>query len=136
MTIEDQLLRDEGVRLHPYRDSVGKLTIGVGRNLDDDGITQEEAMMLLANDVARVESQLDETFPWTQALDEVRRGVLLNMAFNMGIAGLSGFRRTLDLVRTGDFAGAAQAMLESKWAEQVGPRAQRLSIQMGTGVWT
>lgn len=135
MSLKEQLVRDEGVRLKPYKDSVGKITIGVGRNLDDVGISLTEANILLDNDIAHVVQQLSETFPWTDALDEVRRGVLLNMAFNMGIHGLAGFHHFLGSVQSGNFAQAAQEMLESKWANQVGSRAQRLSIQMSSGVW-
>ena len=130
-----QLRRDEGLRLRPYRDQVGKLTIGIGRNLDDDGISEEEADFLLANDIKNTQVSLFAALPWTVDLDEARQGVLLNMAFNMGLHGLMQFKGTLALVETGDYAGAAQAMLESEWAKQVGPRAQRLSIQMDQGTW-
>lgn len=135
MTIVDQLKRDEGLRLKPYRDSVGKLTIGYGRNLDDEGISQQEAEMLLSDDVQAVGNQLHGLLPWTDGLDEARRGVLLNMAFNMGIYGLMQFKNTLGLIQQGDYLGAAVAMRQSKWAEQVGPRAERLAIQMETGQW-
>lgn len=132
-SLTDQLKRDEGVRLKVYADSVGKLTIGTGRNLSDVGISESEAMLLLQNDLAAVSIALERAFPWTSGLDEVRRAVLLNMAFNMGVGGLAGFKDFLAKVQSGDYAGAAQAMLQSKWAEQVGSRAQRLSIQMQIG---
>ena len=135
MTIIEQLKRDEGVRLKPYRDSVGKLTIGVGRNLDDVGIDANEADFLLSNDVVRAGLELSTHLPWTDKLDDARRGVLLNMTFNLGIAGLLTFRNTLSLIQNGHYAAAAAAMLDSKWAAQVGPRAQRLSQQMEQGVW-
>jgi len=135
LTIIEQLKRDEGVRLKPYQDSVGKLTIGVGRNLDDVGITPDEADLLLANDVAHASKMLEQSLPWTQGLDDARLGVLLNMTFNMGIGSLMQFRTTLGKIQSGDYAGAAKAMLDSKWAEQVGGRAYRLSIQMESGQW-
>lgn len=124
------------MRLHPYRDTVGKLTIGVGRNLDDVGISQDEANVLLQNDIAHVKQYLSSTWPWTDVLDDARRGVLLNMGFNLGLAGLSGFRQMLAKVQEGDFAGAAAEMRDSAWYTQVGARAERLAIQMETGVWT
>lgn len=129
------LIRDEGERLKPYRCTAGKLTIGVGRNLDDVGITREESRYLLAGDIKRFQDDLFRALPWARALDEARRGVLLNMAFNLGMAGLLGFKNTLELIRTGQYAEAAKAMLASKWAKQVGARADRLARQMETGAW-
>lgn len=130
-----QLKRDEGIRLKAYRDQVGKLTIGIGRNLDDVGISLEEAEHLLANDIAAAQAQLAEQLPWTLGLDEVRRAVLTNMTFNMGIHGLMGFKNTLALIQAGEYEKAADNMLQSKWAQQVGPRAHRLALQMKTGSW-
>lgn len=133
MNILDQLKRDEGLRLTPYKDSVGKTTIGYGRNLDDVGISTEEANSLLLNDVERTTNDLSKHIPWIAGLDEARQGVLLNMAFNMGLQSLLLFKKTLALVQSGDYDKAADAMLESRWAEQVGARAQRLSVQMRSG---
>lgn len=135
MTIRDQLIRDEGLRLHPYRDSVGKLTIGVGRNLDDVGISNSEAALLLDNDINDVVKRLETAFPWTAVLDDARKGVLINMAFNLGLQGLAAFKNFLTAVQAGDYLKARDEMLDSIWAEQVGPRAQRLAIQMETGNW-
>lgn len=136
MNLMDQLRRDEGVKLRPYRDSVGKLTIGVGRNLDDVGISPLESDVLLINDITRAQKDIDLALPWTDSLDEARLGVLTNMAFNMGINSLLGFKNFLGAVAAKDYEKAAQEMLQSKWAEEVGPRAHRLSIQMQTGLWT
>jgi lysozyme len=135
MNIVEQLKRDEGVRWKPYRDQVGKLTIGVGRNLDDVGISPREADLLLVNDISRAEHGIDEHLPWALQLDDVRRGALINMAFNVGIAGLLGFREFLRLLEARQWAEAAKEMLQSKWAEQVGGRAHRLSTQIETGEW-
>lgn len=129
----DQLKRDEGLRLTPYLDSVGKWTIGYGRNLSDVGISTEEANSLLLNDVERTTNDLSKHIPWIAGLDEARQGVLLNMAFNMGLQSLLLFKKTLALVQSGDYDKAADAMLESRWAEQVGPRAHRLALQMRSG---
>lgn len=131
--LQAQLVRHEGLRLKPYCDTVGKLTLGVGRNLDDVGITQAEAMTLLAGDVARAEAGLDARLPWWRTLDPVRADVLVNMAFNLGIASLCGFDRTLAAVREGRWVDAADGMLASAWAKQVGGRAVELARQMRTG---
>ncbi len=136
MTIEDQLIRDEALRLKPYRDSVGKLTIGVGRNLDDVGISQDEAMTLLQNDIEHASAVLRTRLPWTISIDEVRRAALVNMCFNMGIGGLLGFRKFLAALESGDYKSAAAEMMDSTWYKQVGDRAHRLSIQIETGEWT
>jgi len=133
--LEDQLRRDEKVVLKPYKDSVGKLTIGIGRNLDDVGISNAEASVLLANDIAAAEANLEREFPWTIGLDPVRKGALLNMTFNMGIGGLAEFRDFLAKMQAGNYSAAAGAMLDSLWARQVGPRAQRLAIQIESGTW-
>jgi lysozyme len=131
----EQLRRDEGCVLKPYRDQVGKLTIGVGRNLDDVGISSDEAEYLLANDIRKADGAVVAALPCMANIDPIRRAVLTNMAFNMGIYGLLGFKHTLDLVRDHKYADAADSMLNSKWAHQVGVRAARLSEQMRTGEW-
>ena len=133
--ISDQLVRDEGLRFHPYTDSVGKVTIGIGRNLTDVGISLAEAKLMLANDIANSQRQLNMAFPWTAALSPARYGVLLNMVFNMGIHSLGEFRNFLGAAEQGLYADAAREMLESEWAKQVGPRAQRLALQMETDQW-
>ena len=128
-----QLRLHEGERLKPYRCTAGKLTIGIGRNLDDRGITREESAYLLANDIAAEERELLRALPWVATLDEVRQRVLLDTAFNMGIVGLLGFKRTLATIQAGDYQAAATMMLDSRWAKQVGQRAERLSRMMATG---
>ena len=128
-----QLRLHEGERLKPYRCTAGKLTIGVGRNLEDRGITAAESAMLLANDIAREETELVRALPWVAQLDEVRQRVLLDMSFNLGLAGLLGFKNTLAAIQAGDYQRGATMMLDSKWARQVGGRAERLSRMMATG---
>jgi lysozyme len=134
VTLEQQLIRDEGIRLFPYVDTHGKTTIGVGRDLTDDGISQTEAIMLLANDIGAATRSLEIALPWTAALDPGRLAVLQAMTFNMGIGGLCGFRLFLAAVQAGNWSEARNQMLDSAWAEQVGARAQRLAIQIETGV--
>jgi len=131
--ISADLKRDEGERLKPYKDTVGKLTIGVGRNLDDVGISKEESAVLLVNDIARVEAALDVSLPWWRTLSENRQRVLINMCFNMGINALLGFTNTLKLIKDARYNDAAVEMLKSKWASQVGDRALRLSDLMRKG---
>ncbi len=132
---EDALVRDEALRLKPYRDSVGKLTIGIGRNLDDVGISEAEARVLLSNDLSKVRAQLAEHLPWIKTLSAARQSVFENMAFNMGMVGLLRFNVTLAFAQAGNFDAAAEAMLQSTWANQVGDRAKRLSQQMKTDQW-
>ena len=132
--IKEQLVRHEGLRLKPYRCTAGKLTIGIGRNLDDCGITQSEAYVMLINDIMNCEKQLQSKIPDIyNGLDEVRKSVLLNMCFNLGINGLLGFKNTLAFVKAGDWERAANNMLVSKWAKQVGRRAIELSELMRKG---
>lgn len=133
--IRDQLLRDEGMRLRPYRDTQGHLTIGAGRNLDAVGVSLDEAHLLLDNDIDRSRTAVLVRFPWATQLDDARHGVLLNMAFNMGVDRLAGFNLMLAAMRDGDWEGAARELLDSKYAEQVHLRAQRLARQLVTGEW-
>jgi lysozyme len=133
--IYSQLRRDEGVRNFPYTDTAGKLTIGVGRNLTDVGLRGHEIEYLLKTDIQAIGSTLSERFPWFENLDEPRQGVLLNMAFNLGVNGLDKFPAFLNACLHSNWEVAADEMRESEWARQVGDRAVRLSSQMRTGVW-
>lgn len=128
-----ELKRDEGVRLKPYRDLAGKLTIGTGRNLEDVGICLDENDVLLDNDLRRVIADLDAQLPWWKQLDPVRQRVLANMCFNLGLPRLLGFKNTLRLIQTGQYDPAATAMLHSLWAKQVQQRAVRLAHMMRSG---
>lgn len=134
MTLKEQLLLHEGIRLKPYKDTVGKLTVGVGRNLSDKGITKVEAMILLDTDIAEATEHCRKYIEFFNDLDDVRQRVLIDMCFNMGIYGLMGFKATLAAVKQGRYEDAAEHMLASKWADQVGRRAQRLALWMRTGV--
>lgn len=130
-----QLRRDEGCRLSPYTDTTGNLTIGVGRNLTGTGISADEAEYLLGNDIYRAIASLNKFLPWADSLDDARHGVLIAMTFNLGIGGLMNFEHFLAAMKDRDWPAAAREMLESKWAQQVGLRAQRLAIQVETGIW-
>lgn len=129
----EQLKLHEGVRDRPYKDSVGKLTIGVGRNLTDKGLKPKEIEYLLMNDIMDCIDDLNKYLPWWRQLNEVRQRVLMDMCFNLGIGGLLGFKNTLAFIQSGDYEQASQNMLLSKWAGQVGQRARRLSEMIRTG---
>jgi lysozyme len=135
MDIYDQLRRDEGVRQFPYKDTVGKLTIGVGHNLTDKGLNELAIDYVLKLDVGEVRDALAAALPWFTTLSEARQGVLLNMGFNLGTAGLLAFHRTLGFMEAGDWNSAASEMLQSKWAGQVGNRASRLAEQLINDQW-
>lgn len=124
--IERELMRDEGVRLKPYRDTVGKLTIGVGRNLDDNGITKQEALTMLRNDIANSRQEL-ESFGWYRRLDARRQDAIVNMHFNLGLPRLLSFKRMIDALNNQDYKRASDEALTSRWAVQVGERAQRIA---------
>lgn len=128
--IAKQLELHEGLRLNPYYCTAGKLTIGIGRNLESNGISKAEAYFMLENDVINVMAELDDQIPWWRDLSEVRKRVLVDMAFNMGTFGLIKFKKTLEAIHKGDYASAAEEMLDSKWAKQVGQRAITLSNAM------
>jgi lysozyme len=117
---------------------LGYLTLGVGRLIDKrkgGGITHDEAQYLLNNDIATRVEALQAKLPYFDSLSDVRKGVLLNMSFQLGIAGLLGFGRTLEMVKMGDYIGAADNMLKSKWAQQTPARANELANQMRTNTW-
>lgn len=135
MDIIAQLRRDEGVKKFPYTDTVGKLTIGVGRNLTDVGLADTEINFLLRNDIYKVQQELTARFPFFAALDLVRQNVLVNMGFNLGVPGLAHFHLMMAAIEKNDWTTAASEMLNSQWARQVGNRATRLALQMTSGEW-
>jgi len=133
--LTEQLTRHEGLRLKPYVDTVGKLTIGWGRNLDDVGITRDEALMLLENDVKIARNELLSAFPAFNSLQDARLDCLINMVFNMGISRFKGFKLMIAALGSHEYNEAAVQMLDSKWARQVGKRATELSVQMRLGYY-
>jgi len=126
-------MRHEGLRFKPYRCSANKLTIGYGRNLEDVGISKPEAVVFLDNDIQVATGNLNKALPWVNSLDWPRRGVLINMTFNLGIVGLLKFKNTLRFIQNSEWKKAHDAMLDSKWAQQVGPRAIELARIILTG---
>ena len=123
----DDLVRDEGLKLEIYKCTAGKLTIGVGRNIEDRGITTSEARLLLANDVDIISDELTTNFPWWVSMPEPAHRALANMAFNLGVPRLSQFKNMLSALKKGDYGQAAKEALDSNWAKQVGDRANRIA---------
>lgn len=130
--LKTQLARHEGLRLKPYRDIVGKLTVGYGRNLDDVGISPEEAELMLDNDISEAEKHLKTVDEYNE-LDAIRQAVICNMCFNLGFYGLMAFRKMWKAISRRDYAEAARQMLDSQWARQVGRRSDELAQIMRTG---
>ncbi|MCA8480508.1 glycoside hydrolase family protein [Burkholderia multivorans] len=130
--LKAELTLDEGRRSRIYVDTVGKVSGGIGRNLTDKGFRDSEIDLMYQNDVAETEAWLDRNLPWWRSLDPVRQRVLMNMAFNMQ-GRLLTFVNTLAAMKRGDYAAAADGMLASKWATQVGARATRLANMMRSG---
>ena len=150
----EKLISHEGLRLEVYQDSLGIDTIGIGRNLDDRGITQDEldwmdyptiehvysdgiteadAIYLAQNDVQIVEEELLAAHPCVENLDAVRQLVLVDMAFNMGVPRLCKFKNMWSAIHEGKFEAAAREMLDSRWATQVKGRATKLANAMHNG---
>ena len=134
-SLEDQLIDHEGLELKPYRCTAEKLTIGVGRNIEDRGITEDEARYLLKNDIKIVEDELLERKPLVAGLDSVRQRVLVDMGFNVGLPILMKFQNMWAAIEEEDWDEASAQMMDSRWAKQVGRRAERLCQAMSTGEW-
>ena len=128
----DSVKEGEGLRLKPYRCTAGKLSIGYGRNLDDVGITVEEAEYLLKHDLEKAGKDA-EKFPVYSKLNQARKDVLIEMVFNLGYTRLSKFKKMFEALEKGDYSEAANQMLDSSWHTQVGKRAERLAYFMRIG---
>lgn len=126
------IIKHEGMELKPYRDTVGKWTIGVGRNLSDNGISRDEAIYMLERDLQRCYIEA-RTFIWWKGLDPVRQEVVICMLFNLGLTRLLKFEKFLGHMALRDFKSAAEEMLRSRWADQVGGRATELSLMLHDG---
>lgn len=133
MSLVEQLKRHEGLSLTPYKCTASKATIGFGRNLEDKGISLEEAEMMLINDIREVESELSRKLMVFISLAKPRQDALVNMGFNLGVTGLLKFNNMIEALNHADYERAAKEMLNSKWAKQVGKRADELARQMKDG---
>lgn len=131
-----QLNIDEGRRNKLYKDTAAppKLTIGVGRNIEDRGLRDDEIDLMLSNDIDEAAAIARSLCPVFDKLGDVRQEVLVNMAFNMGSPRLSGFKMMLAAVAAADYQEAADQMENSAWYRQVGARAERLVKAMRTGI--
>lgn len=130
MTLIERIKRHEGLRLKPYRCTSGKLTIGYGRNLEDNGISAAEADTLLNTDIKRCEAECQKALPWFTQLNATRQGVIVELDFNLGLTRLLGFKKMLAACEQGNYEQAAREMLDSLWARQVGQRAVTLAELM------
>ena len=133
--LESTLARHEGIRKFPYLDSEGILTIGVGRNLESRGLSQEEIFVLLANDIAIAKGECLNNVRGFRQLNGPRQEVIVNMVFNLGWPRFRSFRLLRHFLYVQDYDRAADEMLDSKWARQVGKRAEELARVMRTGRW-
>jgi lysozyme len=139
--LRSDLTRDEELRLKPYRDTVGKLSIGIGRNLDDKGISEAEAEFMLGNDITEHLALLDKYLPWWTMLDEARQLALANLAFNLGVGPsveqplgkLLTFHDTLKALQNREYDVVANHLSVTLWAKQVGERATRIIAAMRNG---
>jgi len=129
----DMLVRHEGLRHKPYKDSLGVLTIGVGRNLDEVGLSDDEIYYLLKNDIYRCESELNNAFRWYKDLDRIRKEAMINLCFNLGITKLRRFKYALRAMEVKDYEDAADEFLDSLWATQVGQRAVEVTNMIRFG---
>ena len=130
------LKRHEGVETHAYECSEGKVTVGVGRNIDKEGgigLSDDEVDYLLQNDVERVIKELAAEYPWFSDLDDVRRDAMVDISFNLGATRLRLFKRALAAMEVGNYAEASTEFLDSKWARQVGGRALELTDMISSG---
>lgn len=160
-SIQEQLILHEGISLKPYKCSAGKWTIGVGRNLEDTGLyefekmqilgtyeltrqevidilqvrglTQEEALYMLDNDIRVIKAELEDGYRWFNFLNEVRQKVIIDMRFNLGSAGFAGFKNMIRQLELENYQRAAEEMKNSRWYLQVKTRADRLVKMMSTG---
>lgn len=140
-----QLKRHEGFSLEAYTCPAGFLTIGWGHNCDahpvpgvehvGDTVSRGSAEILLYQDLKAIAKELDDKLPWWRKMEEPRQAVVLNMAFNMGVPKLMGFKRALSAMKIGDYNRAGSEMLDSQWARQVRGRAAELARQMVLGDW-
>jgi lysozyme len=131
--LQAMLVRHEGLRLRVYQDPLGIWTIGVGRNLEDKGITEGEALMLLEHDIEECRSDANLRFKWFVALEPARQDCLINMIFNVGMSRFLGFKKLIAALEALDFEAAAKEMEDSRWAAQVKGRAVELAQMMRSG---
>ncbi len=133
--LSDMITRHEGCETYAYKCTSGKLTIGVGRNIDKGGLglSQLEIAYLLKNDIRRSRLELEKAFPWFPSLDDVRQDALIDMCFNMGITRLRTFKKAMGAMENQDYQQAADHFFDSRWARQVPNRAIEICDMIRTG---
>ena len=131
-TLRRMLVLDEANKSRLYPDSVGKLTIGIGHNIDDKGLSPEVIDLQYKIDVQEVKDEL-QPLKWATDHDPIRQLVIIDMCFNLGLTKLLGFKNMIEALKEKSYTIAADEMMDSKWARQVGPRADRLFYMMMTG---
>lgn len=127
------LTNHESFKQFPYTDTTGHLTIGIGRNLNDRGISLTEATYLLDDDIVYFTGKLNHFLPFFSKMTENRQVALIDMCFNLGVQGFLNFKNMILALEAGDYERAAKDMLSSKWAEQVGEHATTLANIVRTG---
>ncbi len=135
--LRDMIKRHEGVETHCYKDHLGLETIGVGRCIAEGslGLSDDEIDYLLDNDIVRCIKELTKSLPWFSLLDEVRKEALIDLCFNLGLTRLLGFKKALAAIEVSDWDTAKVELLDSRWATQVGNRAQEIAEMIRTGVY-
>jgi lysozyme len=137
-TLQEMLIRHEGLRLHPYRCSEGYLTIGVGRNLEIKGISEEEAMEMLNHDISQCLLDLDKIFSesfmaYLEGEDSERAYALCDMRFQLGASGFRSFSNMIQAIKDQDWNRAADEALNSLWAQQTPERAREIAEMIRNG---
>jgi len=138
MNVTGLIIKHEGFRSHAYQCTAGKWTLGFGRNVDKlggKGISHDEGLMLLSNDIQEITQEVSKKLIWFQGLNEARKAAIVDMIYNLGFGGFGKFRQFQLAMARGDFQKASQEMLQSLWAKQVGSRADELSQIISTGEW-
>ena len=125
--------KEEGYRRLPYKCTAGKLTIGIGFNLTDTGLSEEESEAILHMRITALRRTLSKRWPWFDKLNEARQAAMLSMAYQMGVAGLAGFKNTLAHIEAGAWEAAATNMAASKWYRQTPNRARRTAFMVRYG---
>ena len=133
MSLLSSVIVHEGFSRYIYLDSVGVRTVGFGRNLDDRGISREEAEMLLLNDLETSTKEAKKLEFYENLTSNNRRDVIVEMIFNMGLTRFKEFKKTIGYINQANYSAAADEMLDSRWAKQVGQRALTLSNKFRAG---
>jgi lysozyme len=133
LKLKQLLVSHEQYKQFPYVDITGHITVGIGRNLTDRGISTTEAFYLLDDDILYFSGKLNHFLKFFSSLNENRQIALINMCFNLGVQGFLNFTQMILALEAYDYERTADEMLKSKWADQVGERATFLANIIITG---